>query len=106
MASARCVGDGSILTRTSLSLTNTTTDHAVAAEQISWITCNWYTGGAIRHTTRGTGTGRPRLEPDDPQGSRPVLRGPGLGNEARLPDSPRRSGSRHRYRVRKENRAP
>src|SRR3954454_16086199 len=87
MASARCVGDGSILTRTSLSLTNTTTDHAVAAEQISWTTSNCYTGGATMRTTRGSGTGRLRLEPDDPQGSRPVLRGLGFGNEARLPDT-------------------
>ena len=29
---------------------------------------------------------RPRLEPDDEQSSRPVLRGLGSGNGARLPD--------------------
>jgi reverse transcriptase-like protein len=37
-------------------------------------------------TMGGSGTGRQRLEPDDEQSSRPVLRGPGLGNKARLPD--------------------
>jgi hypothetical protein len=57
------------------------------AEQTSRTICNWYTGGAIMRTTRGSGTGRQRLEPDDEQSSRPVLRGLGLGNEARLPDA-------------------
>ena len=48
-------------------------------------------------TTRGSGTGRQRLEPDDEQSSRPVLRGLGLGNEARLPDtSPCASSTRRR----------
>src|SRR3954466_5166925 len=46
----------------------------------------WHTGGVIMGTTRGSGARRPRLEPDDEQSSRPVLRGLGLGNEARLPD--------------------
>src|SRR3954451_20286496 len=32
-------------------------------------------------------TARLRLEPDDEQSSRPVLRGLGFGNEARLPDA-------------------
>ena len=35
----------------------------------------------------GSGTRRRRLKPDDEQSSRPVLRGPSLGNEARLPDA-------------------
>src|SRR3954465_8513379 len=47
----------------------------------------WHTGGVIMGTTRGSGARRPRLEPDDEQSSRPVLRGLGLGNEARLPDT-------------------
>src|SRR4051794_21788624 len=37
-------------------------------------------------TTRGTGTRRQRLEPDDEKSSRPVLRGLGFGNEVRPPD--------------------
>jgi hypothetical protein len=45
---------------------NTTTNHAVVAEQISWTTSNWYTDGAIMRAMRGTGIGRLRLEPDDP----------------------------------------
>jgi hypothetical protein len=73
--------------RTLPSSTNTTSGRAVAAEQISQTTCNWYTGGAIMHITRGSGTGRQRLEPDDGQSSRPVLRGLGFGNEAWLPDT-------------------
>src|SRR3954447_10111762 len=73
--------------RTSHSSTNTTPYRAVTAERTTWTTCNWYTGGATMRTMRGPGTGRQRLEPDDEQSSRPVLRGLGLGNEARLPDS-------------------
>src|SRR5215217_3169180 len=72
--------------RTSHSSTNTTPYRAVTAERTTWTTCNWYTGGATMRTMRGPGTGRQRLEPDDEQSSRPVLRGLGLGNEARLPD--------------------
>src|SRR5215218_2610383 len=72
--------------RTSHSSTNTTPYRAVTAERTSWTTCNWCTGGATTRTTRGSGTRRRRLEPDDEQSSRPVLRGPSLGNEARLPD--------------------
>jgi hypothetical protein len=59
---------------------------AASLQQADRATCNWCTGGATTRTTRGSGTGRQRLEPDDEQSSRPVLRGPGLGNEARLPD--------------------
>src|SRR3954463_12482574 len=73
--------------RTSHSSTNTTPYRAVTAERTTWTTCNWYTGGATMRTMRGPGTGRQRLEPDDEQSSRPVLRGLGLGNEARLPDN-------------------
>src|SRR4051812_26882910 len=73
--------------RTSHSSTNTTPSRAVTAERTTWTTCNWYTGGATMRTMRGPGTGRQRLEPDDEQSSRPVLRGLGLGNEARLPDT-------------------
>src|SRR4051794_36901580 len=75
--------------RTSHSSTNTTPYRAVTAERTTWTTCNWYTGGATMRTMRGPGTGRQRLEPDDEQSSRPVLRGLGLGNEARLPDTSR-----------------
>src|SRR4051794_16043631 len=73
--------------RTSHSSTNTTPYRAVTAERTTWTTCNWYTGGATMRTMRGPGTGRQRLEPYDEQSSRPVLRGLGLGNEARLPDN-------------------
>src|SRR5215212_6587792 len=73
--------------RTSHSSTNTTPYRAVTAERTTWTTCNWYTGGATMRTMRGPDTGRQRLEPDDEQSSRPVLRGLGLGNEARLPDT-------------------
>src|SRR5215204_6328325 len=61
--------------RTSHSSTNTTPYRAVTAERTTWTTCNWYTGGATMRTMRGPGTGRQRLEPDDEQSSRPVLRG-------------------------------
>src|SRR5215212_10916484 len=59
--------------RTSHSSTNTTPYRAVTAERTSWTTCSWCTGGATTRTTRGSGTGRQRLEPDDEQSSRPVL---------------------------------
>src|SRR3954469_19915271 len=39
--------------------------------------------GAVPSVPR---TARLRLEPDDEQSSRPVLRGPGFGDETRLPD--------------------
>src|SRR5690349_22827059 len=73
--------------RTSPSPTSTTTRHVTAVGQTNWTTYNWYTGGAITRTTRGSGIGRQRLESDDEQSSRPVLRGLGRGNEARLPDT-------------------
>ncbi|WP_210252232.1 hypothetical protein, partial [Microvirga tunisiensis] len=42
--------------------------------------------GATVNTISRSGIGRLRLEPDDEQSSRPVLRGLGFGNGARLPD--------------------
>src|SRR4051794_4394935 len=72
--------------RTFRSSTNTTTRRVTVADRTGWTTCNWYTGGVIMGTTRGSGARRPRLEPDDEQSSRPVLRGLGSGNGARLPD--------------------
>ncbi|WP_244627647.1 hypothetical protein, partial [Microvirga tunisiensis] len=41
---------------------------------------------ATVNTISRSGIGRLRLEPDDEQSSRPVLRGLGFGNGARLPD--------------------
>ena len=76
-------GVDGVVCRTPESRTRLTAD---LTEQTSWTTCNWYTGGATMRTTRGPGIGRQRLEPDDEQSSRPVLRGLGHGNEARLPD--------------------
>src|SRR4051794_31672830 len=73
--------------RTFRSSTNTTTRRVTVADRTGWTTCNWYTGGVIMGTTRGSGARRPRLEPDDEQSSRPVLRGLGSGNGARLPDN-------------------
>src|SRR3954454_13423639 len=75
--------------RTFRSSTNTTTRRVTVADRTGWTTCNWYTGGVIMGTTRGSGARRPRLEPDDEQSSRPVLRGLGSGNGARLPDDER-----------------
>src|SRR3954468_16633216 len=49
-------------------------------------TCASCIDGAIINTTSRSGIGRLRLEPDDGQSSRPVLRGLGCGNGARLPD--------------------
>src|SRR6185312_10999263 len=76
--------------RTFRSSTNTTTRRVTVADRTGWTTCNWYTGGVIMGTTRGSGVRRPRLEPDDEQSSRPVLRGLGSGNGARLPDTRQR----------------
>src|SRR3954453_13685692 len=48
-------------------------------------TCASCTGGAITGITSGWDTKRQRLEPDAEQSARPVLRGLGSGNGARLP---------------------
>jgi len=82
-ASRNTAGVDGVVCRTPESRTGLPT----GLELTGWTTCNWYTGGAIMRTTCGSGTGRRRLEPDDEQLSRPVLRGPGFGNEARLPDA-------------------
>src|SRR3954468_16585807 len=53
--------------RTFRSSTNTTTRRVTVADRTGWTACNWYTGGVIMGTTRGSGARRPRLEPDDEQ---------------------------------------
>lgn len=65
----------------------TTTPRAIAAGRIGRTTCGWCTGGATKRTPRGRCARQRRLEPDDERSSRPVLRGPGFGNEPRLPDT-------------------
>jgi RNA-directed DNA polymerase len=48
---------------------------AASLQQADRATCNWCTGGATTRTTRGSGTRRQRLEPDDEQSCAVVRRG-------------------------------